>query len=66
MVAHPMSLEDASVVAMKDMFKDISASDPEPRPPAPGSDEASIEALLRRDLDAWIRAKAAVEKARRA
>jgi len=28
--------------------------------------EESLENLLRRDLDAWIAAKAAVEKARRA
>ena len=27
--------------------------------------EESLESLLRRDLDAWIAAKAAVEKARR-
>lgn len=27
--------------------------------------EQSLESLLRRDLDAWIAAKAAVEKARR-
>jgi hypothetical protein len=38
----------------------------EPRPSAPGSNDGSLETLLRRDLDAWVQAKAAVEKARRA
>ena len=34
--------------------------------PAQPVPQESLEALLRRDLDAWIAAKAAVEKARRA
>jgi hypothetical protein len=28
--------------------------------------ESSLEALLQRDLDAWLQARAAIEKARRA
>jgi hypothetical protein len=34
---------------------------PAPPPPAP----ESLESLLRRDLDAWIEAKAAIDRAKR-
>jgi hypothetical protein len=61
-----MSLAAATVAAMKDVFENINTPDPEPRRPAPEPDDGSLERLLRRDLDAWIEAKAAVEKARRA
>jgi len=33
---------------------------------SPATPPESLESLLRRDLDAWIAAKAAIEKARRA
>jgi hypothetical protein len=36
---------------------------PQPPPPVPGYDD--IEMLLKRDLDAWEMAKAAVARARR-
>ena len=49
---------------MKNGLKDINGKKP-PRSPVT-ADDASLESILRRDLDAWIEAKAAVEKARRA
>jgi hypothetical protein len=49
------------------VYGDASVLEPFRRQRAPASEpESSIEVLLRRDLDAWLEAKAAVEKARRA
>jgi len=49
---------------MKDGLNDIIGKTPWASPVT--ADDGSLETILRRDLDAWLEAKAAVEKARRA
>jgi len=51
---------------MKDDPKNIIGKKLEPWGSLLTADDGSLETLLRRDLDAWREAKAAVEKARRA